>query len=182
MRSVLLLMLATLAAAIAGCSGLEPAEAATDPQAPAMAGNATIEPLHWEADFLVGADPFNFVPASTPVGGGSPCSTDVSACRFHDFTVPGNASGNETYLLTATLAWGLAANDLDLYLYQGGTEVSQDGINSIDPFNPTAFVGGAQQILRHDAPPGEYTFWVVIWNGAADAYTLDVAFAPGAGA
>lgn len=131
--------------------------------------NATLEPLHWEGDVTVGADPFNFL----PVGGGV-CSQDVSTCFFHDFVIPGNQSVN----LEATLAWGTAGNDFDLYLYQGSTQVSQDGINSIDPTNPASLTPQTTQVMHHTATAGAYTFWVVVWNAVADSYTLDVTFTP----
>jgi hypothetical protein len=131
-------------------------------------GNATaLAPLHFEGAITAGADPFNMVPAATPVGGAAPCSTEASTCYYHDFSV--NASAD----VTATLAWGVVANDIDLYLYQGGTEVSRDGINDVTA-DPTPV---DNQVMHATVAPGDYTFWVVVWNGAADSYTLDVAFA-----
>ena len=153
---------------LAGCSGTADDGSATPGPGDGALGNQTAlpEPLHWQADIVAGADPFNFLPT-----GPGPCSQDVSSCEFYDFTV-------ETAVnLTATLAWGVPANDLDLYLYQGTTQLSSDGINNVDPTNPSSVQPATSQVLRHALAPGSYTFWVAVWNGAADSYTLDVAFA-----
>lgn len=171
MRKTLGLLLAALA--LAGCAG----EGSDDdpsltPGDGSGLGNATAPaPLHWEADVLVGADPFNNVPdPGNPTANNPPCSQQVSSCEVHEFTV------NGTWNLTATLAWGVPANDLDLYLYQGQTQVSNDGINTIDPVDPSSIVGATSQVMHVALEPGTYQFWVVVWSGAADHYTLDAAF------
>lgn len=163
MRIATLLLVATLAP-FAGCldsdDGPAPADEPVDAD-PAM--NTTLEPLHFSGSFAAGADPFNLVT-------GSPCSTAASTCFKHDFEV----TGNRSVAVTATLAWGVMANDLDLYLFQGDTELSQDGINTLPPSG----VPPPSQVLRHEGlAPGMYSFWVAIWNGVADDYTLDVEFA-----
>lgn len=159
MRSVALALL--LAAAFvfsAGC--LEDDQApSTEPEVAAPAINATAPaPLHWEGETMAGADPFNVVLAE--------CSTQASACEFHDFSI------NGTFDLEATLAWTNPANDLDLYLYEGETLVSNEGINNIgDPPGPTS------QVLVHSGlPAGDYTFRVVMWNAVNENYSLDVTF------
>ena len=172
MRSAALLLTALLALS-AGClEGGDDAPAET-PDAPAPAMNATaMEPLHFEDDVPVGADPFNVVPVVTPLGGGVPCSTAASTCFLHDFTVPDGT--NVSVSLVATLAWSLPANDFDLYLYEGEEQLSQDGINSIPP---AAGAPPTTQVLHHEGlAPGTYTFWVVAWNSVQDGYTLDVEF------
>ncbi len=165
MRTPLLTSSFALLLVLAGCLGDSGSDGdladGADPEAQAPA--TPPEPLHWETDIVAGADPFN-VAGTFPA-----CSQDVSSCDYYEFTT------NGTFGLTATLAWGIAANDLDLYLYQGSDLVSQDGINGIPP---AASVPATSQVMHVDSlQPGTYTFWVVIWNGAADAYTLDAAFA-----
>jgi hypothetical protein len=122
--------------------------------------NATApEPLHHEGEFIAASDPANAV---MPICFGP--SVDAP-CHYYEF------STNVTADLEATLAWGLEANDLDLYLYEGDTELSREGINAIgDPPNTS-------QVLVHPGlPPGDYTLWVVAWNAAQESYTLDVLF------
>lgn len=164
MRKTLILALGLLL--LSGClssSGGDGDAGVGDGAGDGAGTNATAPaPLHWAGDILVGADPFNL--ASTVVAT-PPCSQDVSSCTYYDFSV------NTTVDLTATLAWGVQANDLDLYLYQGDKEVSQDGINAIGDVPPVT-----SQVMHASIAPGDYTFWVVVWNGAADSYTLDVAF------
>lgn len=158
---------------LAGCSGTTDDGSATPGAGDDLLGNATAppQPLHWENDVVAGADPYNSLPIDpndpTSLAGPGPCSQQVSSCEYYDFSV------NGTFDLVATLAWGVAANDLDLYLYQGDTQVSQDGINGIPP---AAGVPATQQAMRASVGPGEYTFWVVLWNAAADSYTLDAEF------
>jgi len=169
MRQTLLVSLVA-ALLLAGCSGKSPAPAVQPAASQAPANHTALAPLHFAGSFMVGADPSNYVPVATPVGGGGPCSLSASTCYKHAFTVPDDA-GNVS--VAADLKWGNAANDLDLYLYQGDTLVSQDGINSLPPSGaPTP-----EQVMHADGlAPGSYTFWVVVWNGAADSYTLDAAF------
>jgi hypothetical protein len=165
------LALTALLALSAGCaSDDETADPTTDMPAP-MANATAPAPLHFEGDVPYGADPFNVIPVVTPVGGGAPCSTSASTCFVHAFTINGT---NASVSLEATLAWDLPASDFDLYLYEGETQLSQDGINGIPP---AAGVPEAMQVLRHDGlAAGEYAFWVVAWNAVGDAYTLDVTF------
>lgn len=171
MRKLLGLLLAALM--LSGCSG-QTDDGNDDglPDANGLGGNATVpDPLHWENDVVVGADPFNNLPTDpndpTSLTGPPPCSQDVSSCEYYEFTVNGTAS------LTATLAWGIAANDIDLYLFQGTTEVSRDGINSLGAVG----VPPTSQVMHAKVDAGTYTFWVVLWNAAADSYILDVEFA-----
>jgi hypothetical protein len=164
--------LAVCAAALllAGCSSKSPDSAASPTPTSATGNHTALAPLHFQGTVSAGADPSNFVPG-TPVGGGQPCSLPTSTCYKHAFTIPGNASGNVS--LVATLKWSVPANDLDLYLYQDGTQVSMDGINSLPPGG----VPAPEQVMHVDGlAPGNYEFWVSVWNGAADAYTLDVTF------
>ena len=162
----LLPLLAALALLLSGCSddeaGTDDVPAPTDAAAPAA---QVPEPMHWEGEVPVGADPFNVVPVVP-----GPCSTQASTCFKHEFTVP---EGTEVDL-EATLAWGLAANDFDLYLYEGDEQLSSDGINAVPP---AAQVPEPQQVLHYAGlEDGTYAFWVVAWNAVGDAYTLDVTF------
>jgi hypothetical protein len=168
MRSTLFALLAA-ALLLAGCSSKSPSPATTAPAAHGM-GNATaIAPLHFGGSFTAGADPFNFLPA-TPAGGANPCSTSASTCYKHDFTVP---AGTINASMEAKLMWTQAANDLDLYLYQGDTQLSMDGINQ---FPPSGAPSPGQDMHVTGLAAGSYTFWVVVWAGAADSYTLDATF------
>lgn len=177
MRQLLVLALPFLL--LAGCSGAtgDGASDGADDLADDADNMAALPPLHWANDVLVGADPFNFLPTDpadpTSLAGPGPCSQDVSTCYYHDFTVPGNASVD----LTATLKWMRQADDFDLYLYQGDTLVTNDGINNADPTNPTSLVPLTEQVLHATIAPGDYTFWVVAWNAASESYVLDAAFA-----
>lgn len=175
MRAIPALLLVTLLAS--GCSS-EPQDdagpAGSDGDGPGL--NATApEPLHWDADVIAGADPFNLLPdPNDPLGGNlpecsqAPAGQDVS-CHYYEFTV------NTTVKLEATLAWGVAANDLDLYLYNGQAFVSNDGINSIGIGVPS--LPSTTQVMSVDGlAPGTYTFRVVLWNAVADSYTLDAVF------
>lgn len=169
MRAFLVTLL-TLSAFLAGCSDNESGgdDEAPDTTTP-TAGPAVLEPLHFQEDLVFGIDPFNVVPVGTPAGGGAPCSTPASTCFYYPFTIPANT----TVAVTATLAWGLPANDFDLYLYQATTLVSSDGINMLG----TAEVPPTTQVLRHTPlVAGDYEFWVAAWNSAADGFTLDVEF------
>jgi hypothetical protein len=154
----LALLLTALLALSAGCLE-EDGDPAPVEDAPAPLVNATAPaPLHWEGTFTAGLDVSNVVT-------GVPCGP-AGTCDFRQFSI------NGTFDLVATLSWGLPANDLDLYLYEGETEVSRAGINTVgDP-------PGTTQVLVHPSlPPGDYTFWVVAWNAVQETYELDATFA-----
>ena len=161
------ILLAALLAFSSGCLSGEGNDPAPSDAPASPATNATVPaPLHFEGDVAVGVDPFNLVD-------GTPCSTDASTCFKHDFTV--EEGTNVSVSLEATLAWTIEANDFDLYLYEGEEQLSQDGINQFPPAGASA--PPTMQVLRHDGlGPGDYSFWVVAWNAAADSYTLDVTF------
>lgn len=165
-------ILATLAAALllAGCSSKSPSTDVQPAPMQAAANHTALAPLHFSGSVTAGADPYNLVPIGTPVGGGGPCSTAASTCYKHDFTIPAGITNTS---MEAKLKWSVAANDLDLYLYQGDTQLSMDGINQFPPMGaPTA-----EQDMHVDGlASGSYTFWVVVWNGAAESYTLDATF------
>lgn len=172
MRPSALAALLSMTFLLAGCASDDTGEGPASAEQESTFTPTVPEPLHFEGEVSVGADPFNVVPPA-PVGSGMPCSMEVSTCYYHEFTVGEDAVGNGTVSLTATLAWGLAANDLDLYLYQGEEQLSSDGINSLGAAEPPP----TEQVLRHEGlAAGEYSLWVVVWNGAADSYTLDVEF------
>ncbi len=148
-----------LAAAFSGC--LE----GDEPETPATPDTETAEtalpPEDFSADgsFMAGHDPYNFV-------GGEPCSQPQSACEFVPF------STEVTTSVAAVLSWTNPANDLDLYLFTAdGQEVSREGINFV----------GEPPSTEHRMPavsiaPGDYEFYVVAWNAAAESWTLDVSF------
>lgn len=112
--------------------------------------------------FVASADPLN-------IGGFAVCSTPTAECHQVPFAVTDAQSGAD---LTATLSWSLPANDLDLYLYFEGEQISMDGINNVGdaPNN--------QQVMNHpDLAAGDYYFLVVGWNAVGESYALDVTFA-----
>jgi hypothetical protein len=155
-------LLTTLLAFSAGCLTEDNAPEPTG-DVPAPVANATAPaPLHWENDIVAGADPFN----ANPVLATPECSQSVSSCDFYEFTT------NGTFALQASLVWTNPANDLDLYLYQGETLVTNDGINMVgDVPGPTS-----QNLAAPGLPAGTYTFRVVMWNAIDEHYNLDVSF------
>lgn len=155
---------AFLLALMAGCASDDSAEEPAAP-APEAGTDAPIPaPIHEEQDFTLALDPTN-------VATGQPCfgpSVDPP-CYYYEVQV-------ETMVdFVATLSWTLEANDFDLYLYEGETQVSSDGINTVGAVPPEP--PATTQVMRHEAlPPGDYRFYVVAWNAAADTTTLDVEF------
>lgn len=143
-----------------GAPDHRPAQEAT-PEASASDSNASAPspppPMHWEAGFTVGADLGTL--NDTPCGA-------LSSCDHRSFTLAG------TFDLEATLSWGLATNDFDLYLFQDGIEISRDGIDEPGDY-PTA-----SQVLVHESlAPGSYELWVVGSLMVKDSYALDAVFA-----
>ena len=65
------------------------------------------------------------------------------------------------------------ASDVDLYVRQGPTIVSNGGINSVGGTNPSAYGPVTSQTLHAALPTGQYEFLVVAWSVAQDTYTLD---------
>jgi hypothetical protein len=158
--------LIALALLVPGCLSSDNGPSTSDGSGqPSPMANATApQPMHWSKMVVAGADPFNIASTVTPV---PPCSQSVSACYKYDFTT------NATTNLVATLAWGLQSSDFDLYLYQGDTQVSMDGINQLG----AAELPATTQVMHVDAlAPGTYTFWVVAWDAVGDSFTLDAVF------
>jgi len=125
-------------------------------------------PIHATGTIAASADPLNLQP------GGAICTTPTAQCTRIPFTL--NASAD----VTATLAWGTPANDFDLYIYQDGTQVSNDGINQFPPSGP-GDVAQTTQVMHASLDAGSYEFVVVPWNAVQDSWTLDATFG-GAGA
>lgn len=163
MRNVALLLTFLLAVG-AGCSSNDQAPVQGGDVVMVVATNHTLPaPMHEAGGFMLAADPTN-------VATGTVCSgPSVDApCYFYSFHTDVNVS------LEATLAWTNPANDLDLYLYQGDTMASNDGINNIGNVPPD--MPTTRQVMHADAAPGDYRFYVVAWNAAAESFTLDVTF------
>lgn len=118
--------------------------------------------IHETGSIEAAFDPLNVVQSEI-------CTTPTAQCVHVPFTT------NASVSLEATLAWGVSGNDFDLYLYQDGTMVSNDGINSLPPGGPND-VTGTSQVMHADIEPGQYEFIIVPWNAAADTWTLDVTF------
>src|SRR5688572_27595960 len=99
------LLLAALLGLSAGClddDGRPSAEEATPEAAeplPPLPANFT-----QEVDVTGGVDVYNFAPG-TPVGGGGPCSTDVSSCSRFPFTL------NRTANVSVSLDWTMDGYD-----------------------------------------------------------------------
>ncbi len=148
----------------AGCSGTDDDQAPMDEAPVVPATNGTLPaPIHETGEFLMAADPSNVATGVICTGP----SVDPP-CYYYDFHTDVNVS------LEATLVWTNPANDLDLYLYEGDTLVSSDGINTIGNVPPD--LPATQQVMHAEVPPGDYQFYVVAWNGAAESYTLDATF------
>ncbi len=116
-----------------------------------------------------GADPFNFLPAGTPVGGAGPCTTQASTCFYYPFTV--NATVNGTVAVTGSLSWTLQANDFDFYLYDTAGNQVIAGASDVTT-GP-----GTQEALAGELVPGDYQVYVVAWLVVNDTYSLAVTFA-----
>jgi len=125
-------------------------------------------PIHATGSVAFAADPANL--ATNAI-----CTSPTSQCTRIPFTVNSSAD------VTATLKWGMPANDFDLYIYQGDTQVSNDGINQFPPSGPQD-VAQTSQVMHASLAPGAYQFVVVPWNAAQDTWTLDASFAAGTGA
>lgn len=127
---------------------------ATD--APFRTAESTLpDRMHWTGQFTVGVG----AGAAT----GNPCT--LASCDLRDFTLDG------THDLEATLTWGLPANDFDLYLYQGETELASAG--SLQPGDAP---GMSETLVYQDLPPGDYRFMVVGSTMVMDSYELDAVF------
>lgn len=113
-------------------------------------------PLHKEGDVDSSADPLN-------LGTAAICTTPTAKCVHIPIQV------NTTASMEATLAWSRAGDDFDLYLYQNGTLVSNDGTNSAPD-------GAVTQVMHADLEPGLYDLVVVPWNAVQDHWTLDATF------
>jgi hypothetical protein len=94
---------------------------------------------------------------------GNPC--DLASCDLREFTLEG------TFDVEATLTWGQAGNDFDLYLYQDGAEVARADVDAPEDPQETREV-----LVRAALPPGDYAFLVVGSTMALDTYTLRADF------
>lgn len=130
----------------------------------ASPGNATSPrpppPMRWEGGVTFGME----------AGGQyATCNGPFHSCDKRSFSIKG------TFDVNATLSWGLATNDFDLYLYRdtGAAHefVSDDGING--PNDPAT---ATQELHYADLPPGNYRLYVVPRHAVYDAYELDAVF------
>ncbi len=112
------------------------------------------------------------VPAPMRLAGAIPAGQSVledagacgapSPCHELHFTLERNAS------LSASLAWGVPVNDLDLYLYAGNAFVAMDRVTG-----PGTHAG-----LDLDLTSGDYRLIVVPFAAAAESFVLEATFAP----
>ena len=148
-----------------GCLGDSDAPVDDDSELDSDPLGAAMPPadMHESGEFTLALDPSNVATGAICTGP----SVDPP-CWYYDF------HSDVSTDLVATLAWTNPANDLDLYLFQGDTQISNDGINTIGNVPPD--LPTTEQVMRASVGPGDYRFYVVIWNGVADSYTLDVTF------
>jgi hypothetical protein len=98
------------------------------------------------------------------------CEPEQTAqCFRYPFTA------NNTVAVTARLAWTVPGNDFDLYLMQGDTVVSNDGINTLPPAGPGELTA-TNQVLNAEVEAGSYELLVVAWFTGQDTYTLEATF------
>lgn len=161
------LLLTCLLAGLAGCT-----ETPSDP-APAQeqGGDEPLPPLPanftHEVDVTGGVDVYNFLPG-TPVGGGGPCSADVSSCSKFPFTL------NRTANITVTLDWTMDGYDFDVYLIdEDGTDVSE-GAGALGA--TSASIAPHEEFALSGLDAGDYEVWVSHWLVPQDTYTLVVEF------
>ncbi|MEA3190558.1 MAG: hypothetical protein QOD77_1140 [Thermoplasmata archaeon] len=114
------------------------------------------EAIHEQGTFTVSFDPLN-------LQGGGICNTPTAECFEYPFEVEGAPVDFD-----ATLAWGLSANDLDFYIYEGDSQLYA-GTNDLG--NPTT-----GEAITGNLPAGEYRVIVVGWNAAGESFNLDVEF------
>jgi hypothetical protein len=145
-----LLALALLALLLPGCSdSSEPSadtHAATSmPPAPLPAA------IHANETMPLSADPLN--------SGGPACTPPASTCFRYPFDLQGNAS------VQADLRWTVIANDLDLYLMQGGDVLAaSNGAQT------------ASETLAVDLGAGSYEFVVQGSTSGPEPFRFDASF------
>lgn len=161
MRAFLVIS-ALLVAALAGCtsaklptSGLPDATLVTPAALPA--------PIHDSQSVMGQADVQNL--AQQPI-----CTSPAAKCFHYAFT------SNTTANATATLTWTQVGDDFDLYLYQDGTLVSNDGINEAGSSNPNDYTT-TTQVMHVAIEAGTYEFIVVPFLVTEDTFTFDAQFA-----
>ena len=150
--------------ALAALSGCLDQDLLAEGASPIEAETLRILPENFNAtgSFSGSADPLN-------IAGAGVCTSPSAECYNFDFTV---ASGNFTVDMVAALTWGNAVNDLDMYLFMDGQEISNDGIN---------FVGDAPTNSQTMNVPGlaggDYSLVVVGWSSGPENFNLEVTFA-----
>lgn len=170
MRTLLILGLFTLAV-FSGCADKAPAaEAPANPVAVATAPPLPAA-IYDNQTVMASADPLNLLDV-VPVGPlGGLCSTPDSFCMRYPFSV----GMNQTVNLTAELVWETVGNDFDMYLVQGETVVSNDGINNLGSTNPADYTA-TSQTMHFPTPEGDYEVLIVGWLAVQDSYSLVVEF------
>lgn len=151
-----LALLLALAVPLAGCLNApdDTETAATDEVITDAAIDVPVpEPIEDTQTVIGSLDPLNF--AGQPV-----CSTPNAACERYPFTL------ENTTKMMAELTWGISASDFDLYVFQNGEPVEQDG--GVPP--------STRESLDVSLPAGEYEIVVVAWAVAQDTYTLKATF------
>ena len=149
-------VLLLLALPLAGCldAPTDDLTPASDPAAEIAPPVALPEPIE-DTQMVVGSlDPLNYV--GEPI-----CSAPSAQCFRYPFTLAGDAK------VAADLAWGIPANDFDLYLHKaGGTEVAVSG----------AAAPGTSEAIAETSGAGDYEVIVVAWGVAQDTFTVKIDF------
>lgn len=110
-------------------------------------------PIYDNRTVDLGADPFNLA-----LG---PCSTAASSCTLYPLVVESSITAE------ASLAWGVVANDFDLYILdESGNPV----------LSSASSAGGTSEGFSGALEPGTYNVAVVAWLVVQDDYELAVTF------
>lgn len=168
MRALLVTSLFLFTAAFAGCASKLPDSALPGTGTPASGNQTLPAPIH-ASEAVTGSFSGGNFAAGTPLDQGICSPAPAAKCFHYPFSV--NATGGAN--TTAVLTWTSQSSDFDLYVVQGTTIVSNDGINSVGGTNPSAYVPVTSQTLHAALPTGQYEFLVVAWSVAQDTYTLD---------
>ena len=157
-----LLALAAASLVLAGCASA-PTDGTTTTDATTTPPRTLPAAIH-DTKSVTGA----FAGGNVATGG--LCEPEQTAqCVRYPFTA------NNTVAVTAKLTWTVPGNDFDLYLMQGDTIVSNDGINNLPPGGPGDLTATAQT-LNAEVEAGTYELLVVAWFSGQDTYTLDAQF------
>lgn len=169
MRTWALVPAVLLVAAFSGCLSEEtedPGDSApTEPPAP-----PPYEPPEdiTETQLVpAGADP-------STVAMENPCTTNPEACYRYPISLAEPTHPNQTVnvAMAATLTWGIDANDFDLHVYRGSSEIG----SSTSPAAPLPGGSNTERVDLTLTQAGSYEVVVVAWGSVADTFELVVRF------